>query len=119
MSNFRLVNKNAKHFLYLFTSNFEINLILMDKIKILSNLCFTAFDMHIAWKCPTVHNYMRWYTTTVRVIAPPLPDQVVRVYVIAICPAQMTWLNICNTGKRDEWNPEMSNKPSDFILNKL
>lgn len=103
-----------------FTSNFEINLILMDKIKILSNLCFTAFDMHIAWKCPTVHNYMRWYTTTVRVIAPsPLPDQVVRVYVIAICPAQMTWLNICNTGKRDEWNPEMSNKPSDFILNKL
>lgn len=48
MSNFKLVNKNAKHFSYLFTSNFEINLILMDKIKILSNLCFTAFDMHIA-----------------------------------------------------------------------
>lgn len=62
-------------FCIFFTSNFEINLILMDKIKILSNLCFTAFDMHIAWKCPTVHNYMRWYTTTVRVIAPLPPPR--------------------------------------------
>lgn len=51
-----------------FTSNFEINLILMDKIKILSNLCFTAFDMHIAWKMPhstqshaLIHHYRASY----------------------------------------------------------
>lgn len=48
MSNFKLVKKMRSIFCIFFTSNFEINLILMDKIKILSNLCFTAFDMHIA-----------------------------------------------------------------------
>lgn len=69
---------------------------------------------HITQLHALIHHYRASYCPP-----PPLPDQVVRVYVIAICPAQMTWLNICNTGKRDEWNPEMSNKPSDFILNKL
>lgn len=55
-------------FYIFFISNFEINLILMDKIKILLNLCFIVFDMYIVWKCFIVYNYMCWYIIIVWVI---------------------------------------------------